>query len=385
MSQSNQKPHQEGQKKAKILICDDERANLNLLINILKDDFQVIVARNGREAIERACSDPMPDLILLDIMMPGMNGYDACQHLKRDVKTRDIPVIFITAVSEMMDGTRSFSVGADDFITKPFYPPMVIARVENQLSLHRAYRQLAEQNDSLKQMARMREDIESISRHDLKNPLHAIVGMSDLLMSSDIDDESRDMACMIRDAAYRMSGMINNSLDLIKMEKGQYQTEFKSIDVFRPLQCAIEEITPDLTSKSLQLEVLLNSKPAAKEASVVLMGEELLFYSIFNNLIHNAVESSAEGQLITVSFDAQDTDWEVSIQNVGEVHESIRDRFFEKYVTYGKRNGTGLGTYSSKLMVELMNGRISLDASVPNQTRILLKFPKIDPARIAAD
>jgi len=131
--------------KQKILIADDERFNLNILVNILKSDYKIIIAKDGKQAIERAVSN-LPDLILLDVMMPEMNGYDVCKNLKENEVTKEIPIIFITAMKEEDDEAKGFDLGAVDYITKPFRPPIVMARVKAQLKMKW-------QADMLRQMA----------------------------------------------------------------------------------------------------------------------------------------------------------------------------------------------------------------------------------------
>jgi len=118
--------------KQKILIADDERFNLNILVNILKHDYKIVIAKDGKQAIERAISS-LPDLILLDVMMPEMNGYDVCKNLKENEATKEIPIIFITAMNKEDDEAKGFDLGAVDYITKPFRPPIVKARVKAQL------------------------------------------------------------------------------------------------------------------------------------------------------------------------------------------------------------------------------------------------------------
>jgi CheY-like chemotaxis protein len=112
----------------KVLIVDDNKQNIEILMNLLKDEYRIMVAVNGERAIKLAKSDSPPDLILLDIIMPDIDGYQICEILKNDVSTRSIPIIFVTAVSEIMDAAKGFALGAVDYITKPFHPPFVKAR-----------------------------------------------------------------------------------------------------------------------------------------------------------------------------------------------------------------------------------------------------------------
>lgn len=122
-------------KKSKILIVDDVPENIRMLMEILKDDHEIIPATSGEDALKKARVEPMPDLILLDIVMPGIDGYEVCKTLKEDEKTSNITVIFLTAISEVMDDAKAFDIGAVDFITKPFNPATVKARIKTQLKL----------------------------------------------------------------------------------------------------------------------------------------------------------------------------------------------------------------------------------------------------------
>jgi putative two-component system response regulator len=135
----------QAEKKA-VLVVDDTPTNIQVLMETLKDDYRIIAAVNGQRALQLAESDPPPDIILLDVMMPEMDGYEVCARLKADAKTRDIPVIFVTAKSETQDETKGLELGAVDYITKPISPPVVQARIKNHLELKKAREFLKNQN-----------------------------------------------------------------------------------------------------------------------------------------------------------------------------------------------------------------------------------------------
>ena len=152
--------HQVEHKKANILVVDDKPDNLRLLSAMLAQlGYEVRKVINGQTALKTAQAAP-PDLILLDIMMPDLNGYEVCQHLKASPITRDIPVIFISALDEVLDKVKAFAVGGVDYITKPFSEEEVFARVENNLTLRRLQKQLGEQNARLQQEIRFRQKAE---------------------------------------------------------------------------------------------------------------------------------------------------------------------------------------------------------------------------------
>ena len=135
------------EEKPKILIVDDENFYIDVLLDLLKNDYKTLVAKDGAQALRRAAADPQPDLILLDILMPGMDGYEVCRQLKRNPHTRDIPVIFLTIKSEVSDEVRGFNLGASDYITKPIRPRVFISRIK--ALLRRSDRYEVESGDKL--------------------------------------------------------------------------------------------------------------------------------------------------------------------------------------------------------------------------------------------
>jgi phosphoserine phosphatase RsbU/P len=146
--------------KSRILVVDDTPANIKILADLLRKDYLLSVATSGADALEIAASEDRPDLVLLDIMMPEMDGYEVCQRLKTDPKTQDVPVIFVTAMSEVDDETKGFSLGAVDYITKPIRPPIVQARVAAHLELALARKTLAAQNKLLRESLSMAADVQ---------------------------------------------------------------------------------------------------------------------------------------------------------------------------------------------------------------------------------
>lgn len=128
--------------RTRILIVDDQPENIRMLMEVLKDEYATIPATNGEAALKKALGEPPPDIILLDILMPGIDGYEVCCRLKNQAQTRDIPVIFITAISEVMDAARAFEVGAVDYVTKPFNPVTIRARIQTHVQLSRTMKAL---------------------------------------------------------------------------------------------------------------------------------------------------------------------------------------------------------------------------------------------------
>jgi DNA-binding response OmpR family regulator len=148
----------EGSKKPKVLIVDDTPENIQVLMGTLKDAYAIVAAINGEKALKMAAADPRPDLILLDIMMPGMDGFEVCQRLKADTNTQDIPVIFLSALDDTVNKVKGFEMGAVDYISKPFQPEEVIVRVNTHLTINRLKQSLAEKNRELQSYNEMLEE-----------------------------------------------------------------------------------------------------------------------------------------------------------------------------------------------------------------------------------
>jgi len=329
-------------------------------------------------------TDPLPDLILLDIMMPGMDGYEVCKQLKANPKTRYIPIIFITAMSETEDETRGLELGAIDYITKPVSPPIVRARVKNHLALKLALekietqkQKLDEQNKALIEAAHLREDVERITRHDIKTPLNAVIGFSQFLMMADnLTDAQLDGLRTIEEAGYRILNIINLSVDLFKMERGIYPFTPALVNLLLVINKIIIETREMVRLKNLSINVSIKGIPIDDNDIFSVQGDELLCYSMLANLIKNALEASPEGETISIILDDDDDTAIINIHNKGVVPADVRENFFDIYVTSGKETGTGLGTYSAKLIAETQNGRISMTTSEEEGTYVIIKLPK---------
>jgi len=363
------------EEKKKILIVDDTSENIQILVEVLKDKYTTIVAINGERALRLAAKDPVPDLILLDVMMPGMDGYEVCARLKADEKTREIPVIFVTAKSETEDELKGFELGAVDYIAKPVSPPLVKARARAHLALKDAKEELARQNEELREAVRLREDVENITRHDLKAPLNSIIGLPQIILQEGIiTGEYAEHLKVIEESGYRMLRMINLSLDLFKMERGMYQLEPASVDVLKMIRKIFSENKGLAASKNVDLEITIHGYPSQEHEKLLVQGEELLCYSMFSNLIKNAIEASPQGKTVYAHLSSAEHGY-ISIHNSGAVPERIRSTFFEKYATAGKSGGTGLGTYSAKLIAGTQGGSISMETSEDKGTTITVTLP----------
>jgi len=226
-----------------------------------------------------------------------------------------------------------------------------------------------------KKLAELREDVERMTRHDLKAPLTGIIGLPDVILSDpDFPGDYRNPVALIKEAGLKMLDMINLSLDLYKMETGTYDLDPRPVDLAGVLESVAHDLGPLVRGKRLDV-VFETDGQAGLHGPLVVLGETLLYFSLFSNLLKNAAEASPEGGEIAVSLAGWDRIM-VSIHNEGAVPEAMRERFFEKYATSGKPGGTGLGAYSARLIVENLGGSIDLLTDAANGSTLFLTLPR---------
>lgn len=364
-----------GKKKTLILIVDDNPRSLQFLGNLLLENgYEPAAALNGENAL-KFVQKTTPDLILLDVMMPGTDGYEVCEKLKSDDATKDIPIIFLTAKITEEDVIRGFDAGGVDYVAKPFHSAELLSRVRTHVCLRKMQKKIEEQNRELVKAARLREDVERITRHDLKNPLNAVIASAGLLIETDFNREKRIKYLeMIRDAGYRILNMANLSLDMFKMERGVYPFIPVKVNISQTIRKVISETRSIAEQKRLSIHVV-KDECAKPENTDCILGEDLLCHSMLANLVKNAVEASPEKERITITITRKHGFCVIGVHNRGAVPEEIRERFFEKYATSGKSGGTGLGTYSAKLIAETHGGSIGFESSEENGTTVSVRLP----------
>jgi DNA-binding response OmpR family regulator len=365
-------------KHSHILIVDDNPENIRVLGAALQQNrYKITVAPNGETAVKMA-EKHLPDLILLDVMMPDLNGFEVCEILKSNFNTQNIDVVFITAAVTDNDQLKGLSLGAVDYIHKPFSVPIIQAKVALHLERAQHKKDLRLKNEALEEIVKLRDDIERITRHDLKTPLNAIIGYPQImLMDDNLTDEQREYLEKILRAGSEMNNMINSSLDLFKMETGCYEYNPNWLDVSLLIKTIVRDLTPLINQHNVSVEISqqnpIELHPGQSDNFVVL-GEKNLSYSLFANLIRNAIEACPAHSIITINMRYENNHGVISITNEGSVPAEIRDTFFEKYSTAGKSQGTGLGTYSAKLMATTQKGTIAMTTDDKN-TCITVRLP----------
>lgn len=257
-----------------------------------------------------------------------------------------------------------------------FWESAVISPILDQENNIVNYVAVKEDIGDRKNLERIKEDVDQIMRHDLKSPLNAIIGMPQVLeLDNNLTPIQREMIGLIRESGLKMLEMINLSLDLFKIETGRYQYQPQSIDLLELLARLIHTFESQITRKQLTIQLNVNGVYPLPQMQLFIDSDERLLFSLLSNLLINAVEASHVGTPITIDIERQQQ-MILTIGNSGTVPAAVRTDFFEKYKTYGKQGGTGLGTYSAKLMADVMDFKIGMDTSDATQsTRVWLLIP----------
>ena len=371
--------------QSSILVVDDTPANLRLLSGMLEEQgYRVRPAPNGRLALRSAKDDP-PDLILLDIMMPGMDGCEVCRCLKEDEDLRDIPVIFISALTETFDKVKAFRIGGMDYITKPFQFEEVRARVETHIGLRRLQielearnQELAHRNEELVRLEKLRDDLTHMIVHDLNNPLTAILGRAQLMRLSDeplTETQQKSLLC-IEQAGNKLSRMIRNLLDISRMEEGRLELKWKPVRMEEIVQACVAEVKAMKASESHHVTVQM-----ASDLPLV-NGDRDLLSRVVMNLLCNGMRYTPVGGEIHVEIErSSEGEVQISVSDTGPgIAEEFQERVFEKFWQVeakeaGQRVGSGLGLAFCRMAVDAHGGRIWVESEVGKGSTFRFTIP----------
>lgn len=329
----------------KILIVDDVISNVLLLkILLTNEKFQVCTANNGRACIEMTKKEH-PDLILLDVMMPDINGFDTAVILKKDPETKDIPIIFLTALNSPQDLVHGFQVGANDFLTKPFNKEELVMRVTQQISLVAAKRIIEKQNAELKATLSNRDKMYSVIAHDLRSPMASIRMVLNLVVQSASVETVGPELYMLLDQANRESEEVHDLLDNLlkwtKSQTGRLNVVLQDLDLNDIVPGVVEIFEMIANTKNIKLEL---KKP--DEALKVHADNDML-KTVLRNFMSNAVKFSPENSTIQIAMAKEGDFARVSVkdQGVGIAADRLGSIFHKGETTYGTggEEGSGLG------------------------------------------
>jgi signal transduction histidine kinase len=370
-----------------ILIVDDTPTNIQLLAEVLHDNYRLKVATSGETALGIVL-DPAsrPDLILLDIMMPGMDGYEVCRRLKQDPATRGIPVIFVTAKDDVVDEELGLRLGAVDYLTKPVKVSILLQRVGNLLEREQLRKEVETQRDLLEARVAERtlalsiakEAAEAANRaksvflanmsHELRTPMNGILGMTELLRRRVTDPKALDQLGKVTHSAQRLLGIINDILDISKIEAERMTLEKVDFKFGLVLENLMSLLGLKLAEKGLQAFIDV----APEIAAMTCQGDPLRLGQILLNLAGNAVKFTEQGSInlrirlleenaaaVLLRIEVQDSGIGITPEDQKRLFTAFEQADGSMTRKYG---GTGLGLAISKRLVQMMGGEIGVES-----------------------
>lgn len=331
----------------KILIVDDVVANILLLKVLLTNEkFNVVTACNGHQALEQVEKEN-PDLILLDVMMPDMSGFDVAQQLKADAVKSGIPVIFLTALNSTADIVKGFQVGGNDFISKPFNKEELIIRVTHQISLVAAKRIIVAQTEELRKTIVGRDKLYSVIAHDLRSPMGSIKMVLNMLIlnlpNKVIGDEMFELLTVANQTTENVFSLLDNLLKWTKSQIGKLKVVYQDIDMVEFVEGAMEIFVIVAGLKSIQVKFDTSAQHMAVHADIDMLK------TVIRNLISNAIKFSYEGSDVHVMLEEKDGYAIVSVKDSGcGIDEENQKKLLHTdthFSTFGTNNeeGSGLG------------------------------------------
>ena len=369
--------------KPDILIVDDTPANLQLLAAMLKDHgYRVRPVPSGKLAIQ-AAQKAKPDLILLDINMPEMNGYEVCKQLKADESLREVPVLFISALDETLDKIKAFAAGGVDYITKPFQFEEVEARVQThlklrwlQVELEIRNRQLQESLDQLRKLEELRDNLTHMIVHDMRSPLMGILMWLDIHKEQAVAKlNATEMEPIVAAAtsANELVDMVNSVLDVSQLEQGQMPLAKTTLDMDDLIQNALRPLGS--LAKNVKLLHSKQSPPVRVNCDASLIAR------VMANLVGNAIKFTPPGGTVAVSVERHGAGARICVADTGsgiprKYHKKIFEKFGQVEVQrQGKMYSTGLGLTFSKLAVEAHGGEIGVESEVGKGSTFWFTLP----------
>jgi two-component system sensor histidine kinase/response regulator len=374
------------EKKNKILVVDDEDLNVRFLTTFLtRKGFEIDVASTGVEALERI-GQSKPDVVLLDAMMPTMDGFEVCRRLRGSEDTRLLPVIMITALHSIEDEVRALEAGADDFLPKPINNLELMARLRSLLrikalhdQLQDSKMQLEEKNKKLIELQGLRDSLTQMIVHDLKNPLTGIMGCSELLlmMPENLSEKQVSIVKKIDESASSILNMITDMLDISRMEENKLQLRKQAFHISEILQTNVNDFAMMMEKHHVTSSIEIQDNMPKIEADKDMM------HRIVANLLHNAIKHSTRGGTIQVraAYNSQHSQLHVAVKDHGEgIAPEYTDKIFEKFAQadmkkLGLKTDRGLGLTFCKLAVEAHGGRIRVESKVDEGSEFTFYIP----------
>jgi two-component system, sensor histidine kinase and response regulator len=365
---------------ATVLIVDDNPTNLSVLMAFLQEaGYTILVSTDGNSALERA-DYAQPDIILLDVLMPDIDGFETCRRLKAQATTADIPVIFMTALTETDDKLSGFEAGAVDYITKPLNRDEVLARVETHLKIDRQRREISalreRDRQNYERLSAMKDEFVHAATHDLRNPLTVITYKAYFLekLCDSSDDKVRKHLDGIKQSIVKMRELIADMLDIARIETGNgLNRQPVALDDY--LRGLLVDLSLVASEKDIELHCLPPDTLPTMQLDTALMGRAL------TNLVENAIKYTPAGGTVSVHAVSSSDHVRLSISDTGmgiptDDLPHIFDKFYRsQHAAHQEQEGTGLGLAITKSIVEQHDGTISVDSRLGEGTTFTIHLP----------
>ncbi len=365
----------------KILVVDDNAQNRAVAeAHLVAEGYAVVLAVSGEEALTMI-EPHAPDLILLDVLMPGIDGFETCRRIRALRGGTEIPIVFLTALADLGSHRKALDSGADDFLTKPINRTELLLRVRSLLwikrlrdDLRQGYDLIRSQRDALVHAQRQREELTALLIHDLKNPLAAIEMTAQFLSTSqNVSEVAREASCEIVDAAAATRRMVMNLLDICRSEDGALVPKWSDVDIEKLLDEVVRENARQAAYRDIRITGRSHVEPR-------LLADVDLLRRVLENLIVNAIRYSPRKATIEVSAVGIAGSIEFRVRDAGPgVPEGLREKIFEKYVTidsgHADSTNRGLGLTFCRLAAEVHGGRIWVESNEPEGSVFVVSIP----------
>lgn len=362
----------------KILIVDDVLSNVLLLkVLLTNENFTIATANNGQQALEQVDKES-PDLILLDVMMPGMSGFEVAQRLKENPNTAEIPIIFLTALNSTTDIVQGFQVGANDFISKPFNKEELIIRVFHQVSLVAAKRLILSKTEELERTIAARDKLYSVIAHDLRSPMGSIKMVLNMLILNlpieKIGHEMYDLLTQANQTTEDVFALLDNLLKWTKSQIGKMNVVFQDVNLVEVVDSVIEIFKMVASVKKVAIRV-------ETPKQMFVYADIDMLKTVIRNLLSNALKFSHEGSEIILRIEQTDDKVVVSVQDYGcGISEEGQQKLLHAdthFSTYGTNNeeGSGLGLLLCQDFVLKNNGKLWFTSQEGEGTTFSFSLP----------
>tara|TARA_Y100000385_G_C13108620_1_gene650271 strand:- start:2762 stop:3949 length:1188 start_codon:yes stop_codon:yes gene_type:complete len=376
----------------KILIVDDVSKNIQMLGNILSHKkYQIAYAQNGEQALD-ICNNQRFDLILLDIMMPGLDGYQVCEQLKLNPKTKEIPIIFLTAKADMDSIIKGFDIGGNDYITKPFNATELIARVNTHLLINRQRKKLKEMNNDLEKritsrtsqlekanhklgiLDQAKSNFLSIISHEIRTPLNGVIGLTELLNQTKINDDQKEYLSNLKEVSERLVKFSNTALLITTLRIDKYHPEILPVSIHFLMEDSIKQFALNYPESILSI----NSNLPSEE--LLVKGDSDLLRTCFLMIIENAHKYAGKDPELSISVIKHDSLLQIIFIDKGpgfskEANSNLFELFSSGDILHNE--GSGLGLAAVKLALDANEAEIDISNPPEGGAKIVISIDYI--------